>query len=80
MAGARMASASGEGPLYKLVPRRPAHAWHSGFSTASSRVCLELVKRPHTYINIHHHHRHATTMTVTLVPRRPASEIDIKHT
>ena len=33
-----------------------------------------------TYINIHHHHRHATTMTVMLVPRRPASEIDIKHT
>ena len=27
-------------------------------------------------IHIHHHHRHATTMTVMLVPRRPASEID----
>ena len=31
-------------------------------------------------LHIHHHHRHATTMTVMLVPRRPASETDIKHT
>ena len=37
-------------------------------------------KRPQTYKNIHHHHPHATTMTVMLVPRRPASEKDIKHT
>ena len=34
------ARASGEAPLYMLVPRRPAHAWHAGFSTASSRVAM----------------------------------------
>ena len=53
--------------------------WSSPY-TGVEVVSLELVKRPQTYINIHHHHRHATTMTVMLVPRRPASEIDIKHT
>ena len=39
-AGARRARPSGEAPLYMLVPRRPAHAWHAGFSTASSRVAM----------------------------------------
>ena len=32
-----------EAPLYMLVPRRPAHAWHAGFSTASSRVARWLL-------------------------------------
>ena len=35
-AGARRAGASGEAPSYMLVPRRPAHAWHAGFSTSYS--------------------------------------------
>ena len=35
-AGARRARASGEAPSYMLVPRRPAHAWHAGFSTSYS--------------------------------------------
>ena len=30
----------GEAPLHMQVPRRPAHAWHAGFSAASSRVAM----------------------------------------
>ena len=40
-AGARRARASGEAPSYMLVPRRPAHAWHAGYSTsASGKTCV----------------------------------------
>ena len=48
-----------------------AQATHATKNFVVPRICEKTAD-----IHIHHHHRHATTMTVMLVPRRPASEID----
>ena len=84
--GARRAGQEGQGQ----VVRRPCTCWCLDAQLTRGTLALDSLEwsSPYTgvgsasktYINIHHHHRHATTMTVMLVPRRPASEIDIKHT
>ena len=52
-AGARRARASGEAPLYMLVPRRPAHAWHARARTVAVKLLVPRRREKTTCIRKH---------------------------